>query len=58
MANSDDAGQTPQSVMADLGVYCLLRPICRNKQQNTIYFVSVFLVLSANHIGRGCIGLM
>ena len=47
MANSVDPDQTPRSAASDLGLHCLLRPICPNRVF-TVYdgIIIAFIALS------------
>ena len=49
MANSVDPDQVPQNVASDLGLHCLLRPVCPSTHHGMYYggvFWDFFIFLS------------
>ena len=56
MANSLDPDQMPHPVASDLGVHCLLRPICPNTYGVTVpvdkrcYQINIFSFFSTKHM--------
>ena len=52
MANSGDADQTPRSAASDLGLHCLIRPVCPNTESKYIHRLPLHVITRVRG-GRG-----